>query len=268
LIKELFKKKLRPHPLADRLDIDSQEAVSVHRRIIRENPLLMSHYAFIYGCFKAAEESLSGLQLASLEIGSGGGFLKEFLPSVITSDVVLSEGIDRVEDATALSFADGSLKAVYANGVLHHIKEPARCLAEIERVLAPGGLFVCSEPSSTLFGYFMNKNFHKEATDKNAKDWSIEERACGGRLTEANMALPYIIFKRDAALFSRRFERLKIRSVVYYDFLRYTLSGGLSYRPFVPKSLFGLVNALEAASRPLMSILGNSMLVTVQKTGA
>lgn len=263
-LKDLFKKNA--HPLASHLDIDSKEAVDVHKRIIKENPLLLRHYTFIYRYFKASDESLAGMGLLSLEIGSGGGFLKEFLPEVITSDVVLAEGIDRVENADSLDFPDNSLKAVYANGVLHHLKDPAKCLFEVQRVLAPGGLFVCNEPSSTPFGYFMNKRFHDEYTDKNAKDWGLKSDG-GGRLTGANMALPYIIFKRDAALFKETFKSLKIRSIVYHDFLRYTLSGGLSYKPFVPACLFGLVNAKEAILKPLMFILGNNMLVTIQKTG-
>ena len=258
-------KKAFSHPLADKVDINSRYAVDIHRRIIRENPLLIAHYALIYKYFKRIDDSVSNLKYSSLEIGSGGGFLKEFLPDVITSDVVKSEGIDRIENACALSFGDNSLKAIYANGVLHHIKDPAKCLFEIERVLVPGGRFVCNEPSSTLFGYFMNSYFHNEHTDKRVKDWKIDENGASGRLSRANMALPYIIFKRDAALFRERFKMLKIDSIAYHDFLRYTLSGGLSYRPFVPKILFGAVNFMEEIFKPVMFILGNNMLVTIQK---
>lgn len=260
-----YLKKSFSHPLTDKFDIDSYDAVGIHQRIIRENPLLIEHYIFIYKYFKRIEDSLFGLKYPSLEIGSGGGFLKEILSDVITSDVVKSEGIDRIEDACALSFGDNSLKAIYANGVLHHIKDPSKCFFEIERVLVTGGKFVCNEPSSSLFGYFMNRHFHNEHTDKSVKEWRIEEEDAAGRLTGANMALPYIIFKRDAALFRERFKRLKIDSIAYHDFLRYTLSGGLSYRSFVPKMLFGAVNFMEAIFKPVMFVLGNNMLVTVKK---
>lgn len=260
-----FLKKNFSHPLARNLDIDSPQAILIHRRIIKENKLLTDYYNFVYEYFKKTEYSLSDLNYPSLEIGSGGGFLKEILPAVITSDLVLSSGIDRTEDATALSFADCSLKAIYANGVIHHLKDPERCLAEVQRVLVPGGKFVCNEPSSTPFGYLMNKCFHHEYTDKHAVDWKIGGSDGKGRLTEANMALPYIIFKRDAGLFQKKFANLKIISIVYHDFLRYTLSGGLSYRPFVPPALFGAVNTLEAISKPFMPVLGNEMLVAILK---
>lgn len=263
-LKKLIKKKFL-NPRADQLDIDSEEAITIHRRMIKENQLLAKHHAFIYQYFKKVEDALDNLRYPSLEIGSGGGFLKEYLPNVVTSDVVKSNGIDRVEDAGALSFPDNSLKAVYANGVLHHIKDPAACLSCIQSVLVSGGRFVCNEPSSGLLGYFMNRHFHDEYADKQVKEWKIQKECQKGRLSGANMALPYVIFKRDARLFQQRFSNLKIVSIVYHDFLRYTLSGGLSYKPFVPKFLFGYVNCLEWLMSPLMPLIGHSMLLTIQK---
>ncbi len=260
-LKEFFKEKFS-NPLTIGLDIDSVSAIGVHSRIIRENALLSGYYHFIYHYFKEVEGSLQGLKYPSLEIGSGGGFLKEYIPDVITSDVVVSQGIDRAEDMMSLAFADDSLKAVYAIDVLHHVKDLEASLSEVQRVLVKGGYFVCNEPSSTLFGYFMNKYFHREYTNKHVKDWKIEGR---GRLSDANMALPYIIFKRDAALFHQRFKNLKIRSIIHHDFLRYTLSGGLSYRPFVPKALYGLVDFTEILAKPFMPFLGQMMIVTIEK---
>lgn len=263
-LRDFFKKRFS-RPLADQLDIDSKEAISIHRRIIRENQLLTRHYEFVYRYFKKVGDSLAGLKYPSLEIGSGGGFLKEYIPDVMTSDVVTSDGIDREEDACSLSFADNSLKAIYANGVLHHVKDPAACLYEIQRVLVTGGKFACNEPSSSLFGYFMNRHFHDEYTDKYVKGWKIEEKDRHGRLTGANMALPYIIFIRDANQFQQKFKNLRIVSFIYHDFLRYTLSGGLSYKPFVPKFLYCPIDFMEWLMKPLMPVLGHNMLVTIQK---
>ncbi len=42
-------------------------------------------------------------------------------------------------DATALPFRDGSLDCVYSFGVIHHIPEADRVVADVRRVLRPGG---------------------------------------------------------------------------------------------------------------------------------
>lgn len=48
-------------------------------------------------------------------------------------------GTAKVGDATSLDFADDTFDVVYSFGVLHHIPEVARAVAEIHRVLKPGG---------------------------------------------------------------------------------------------------------------------------------
>jgi ubiquinone/menaquinone biosynthesis C-methylase UbiE len=49
------------------------------------------------------------------------------------------EGEFRVADAENLDFADNLFDRVYAHGVLHHTPDIARAVAEIHRVLKPGG---------------------------------------------------------------------------------------------------------------------------------
>jgi len=50
------------------------------------------------------------------------------------------DGIDfRLGDLAHLPFQDGEVDAVVANMVLHHAPEPAQAVAEIHRVLRPGG---------------------------------------------------------------------------------------------------------------------------------
>lgn len=48
-------------------------------------------------------------------------------------------GVSLQRDARALDFSDGAFDVVYSFGVLQHIPDAATAVAEIERVLAPGG---------------------------------------------------------------------------------------------------------------------------------
>ncbi|QQP88682.1 methyltransferase domain-containing protein [Skermanella sp. TT6] len=63
------------------------------------------------------------------------------LPNVryVYTDVILGQGADHVCDLHDLPFADATFDAVIAVAVLEHVADPYRCVAEIARVLKPGG---------------------------------------------------------------------------------------------------------------------------------
>ena len=62
----------------------------------------------------------------------------------IAEQAAAEQGVDNVRFQTAdvqhLPFADASFDAVFAHAVLQHIKEPLRAIAEMRRVLKPGGV--------------------------------------------------------------------------------------------------------------------------------
>jgi len=60
------------------------------------------------------------------------------------SDIVgLSPGF-RIEDLEGLQQADNSVDAVYSVSVIEHTSNPAKVIDEINRILRPGGIFVCT----------------------------------------------------------------------------------------------------------------------------
>jgi len=65
-----------------------------------------------------------------------------------------------VGDCRDLRFADGSMDLVIVQGGLHHLPEfPAdlsKCLAEMVRILAPGGIVLFVEPCGTPFLCFVH----------------------------------------------------------------------------------------------------------------
>jgi ubiquinone/menaquinone biosynthesis C-methylase UbiE len=57
-------------------------------------------------------------------------------------DVEFLEG-----DAEHLPFPSASLDGVLLSGLVHHFPDPSRCVAEVFRVLKPGGTFVAFDPN-------------------------------------------------------------------------------------------------------------------------
>ena len=87
-----------------------------------------------------------------LEVGCGAGDFAALLtaPEVICVDIspaavaaARSRGlVTHVADAQELPFADASFDVVVANWMLYHVPDRGRAIAEMARVLKPGGRFV------------------------------------------------------------------------------------------------------------------------------
>lgn len=65
---------------------------------------------------------------------------------VIAFDVYPSADISFIADGHAIPLADASVDAVVVQAVLEHVVDPARIVAEIERVLKPGGHVYAETP--------------------------------------------------------------------------------------------------------------------------
>src|SRR5262245_32364944 len=188
--------------------LDCPEMTLLHGELIRRKPLLRKFYQSVYRFFRRIGKTVPpGLQL---EIGSGGGFLKQYIPHVITSDVLDLPGVDRVFSGTELPYPDESISAIYLMNVLHHIPDVEQFLDEVSRTLRPGGALVAFEPANTWWSRFIYRRFHHEPFVPEAAEWRLPS---GGPLSLANGALPWIVFVRDLARFERRFPALEVTRV-------------------------------------------------------
>jgi len=68
-------------------------------------------------------------------------------------------GVSLQRDARSLDFPDGAFDAVYSFGVLQHIPEAQRAVAEIHRVLKPGGDFLLMLYNRTSINYTLEIKF-------------------------------------------------------------------------------------------------------------
>src|SRR3954468_19592268 len=124
------------HPLARGLDLDDPHTTHLRRRILDEKRFLRRIYEEWYTAIAA---SLPPGEGAVLELGSGAGFLADFIPGLVRSEVFYTPGIDLVLDGQALPFRDRSLRGIAMTNVLHHLPRPLRFFAEAARAVRGGG---------------------------------------------------------------------------------------------------------------------------------
>jgi SAM-dependent methyltransferase len=177
-----------------------------------------------------------------LEIGAGGGFLARELPRVIASEILQVSGVDVVLDASSLPFSDGSLRGVAMTNVLHHLPDVTKFFAEVERCVKAGGAVLMIEPWVTSWSRMIYGSLHHEPFDPESNSWTLE---AGKPLSGANGALPWILFERDRAKFTRKFPSLEIESVRPIMPFLYLLSGGVSLRALVPGWSFSFFNVFD-----------------------
>jgi SAM-dependent methyltransferase len=140
--------------------IDSIVWLKRDRELINNKRFLNLIYKDFYTKLKPSK-----LPKPIVEIGSGGGFIKKIIPGVITTDVVISDGIDIKAFAEKLPFKSRSIGSIVMINVFHHIKDPTKALREFERTLKPKGKIVMIEPWVTTFSKFIYQNFHHENFD-------------------------------------------------------------------------------------------------------
>jgi SAM-dependent methyltransferase len=261
-------KKLLAHPLTRGLESDDPRVTELRRRIIKENKFLRGIYEEWYGdliaAVPASNPSAPPAPGQVLELGSGGGFLKEMLPECITSEVFPCGGADMVVDARALPFADGSLRAILMVDVFHHIPDVMEFLREAERTLAPGGVIAMWEPWNTPWSGLIYSRLHPEPFGPCAANWSFP---ASGPLSGANGALPWIVFERDKAEFEEKFSGLKMEKLKLDYPFSYLASGGVSMRALAPGRLFPFARILERGLSRFAKKLAMFAFIVVRRTG-
>ena len=249
---------LLAHPLTRGLDIDSPATTHVRRRIVREKAFLRRVYEEWYGLIRRALPPVEG---PVLELGSGAGFMAEFIEGLITSEVFPTPGASMVLDGTRLPFAPASLRAVAMTDVFHHMATPRLFLGEAVRCLKLGGRIVMIEPWVTGWSRFVYRRFHHEPFVPDAAHWEFPS---SGPLSGANGALPWMVFERDRAMFEREFPRLRLVSVQPLMPVTYLVSGGVGMRSLMPGFTFPVWRGVERLAGPLARAAAMFALVVVE----
>jgi SAM-dependent methyltransferase len=252
-------RRILAHPLTASLHVDDPQTTEFRKRVIASKPFLKAIYDEWYAML--AKEVPAGEGLV-VEFGSGGGYAAQFIPGLVTSEVVTTKGTQVVSNAQSMPFASGALRAIVLTNVLHHMPKVSSFFTEATRCLRPGGKILMIEPWVTPWSRLIYKSFHEEPFDPDAPQW---EFAASGPLSGANVALPWIVFARDEKKFRENFPDLKIECLRPFLPFRYLVSGGVSMRSLMPGFTHGVWAGLERLLEPSMSRMGMFAFITLRR---
>ena len=240
-------------------DLDDPNASLAHRDIILKKPFLKRLYNDWYLIFIIKSKEIKNGKY--LEIGSGGGFLKDVFPEVITSDILILPNVDLIFTAEEIPFKEDELASIVMLNVFHHIPKPHLFLKEAQRTLIKGGKIIMTEPANSSLARFIYKRFHHEPFDEKGQ----REIKAGNPLSNSNQALPYIYFERDLDLFKKDFPSLKINSINYHSPFSYIISGGVSRSAMLPFFMYNFVKGIEWLFSPFFKQIGLFCTIEIEK---
>jgi SAM-dependent methyltransferase len=208
----------------------------------------------------------------TLEIGSGIGNFKQYMPGVLSSDIQEAQWLDLRFDAHFLPFAAGSIQNIVMVDVLHHLARPLHFIQEAERVLCRGGRLIMLEPYPSLVSLIIYKFFHPEPFLMKANYFEDRREMLPGypgklKSQEPNQAAAYLIFYKQKKQFEKLFaQRMTIIKKKLFACVLYPLSGGFQKKTFLPVFLVPLARCLEVLATPFRFILAFRCRIVLEKS--
>lgn len=232
------------------------ETLSRHRAIWRRRPELQAVYREY---FATVLGSVAGLTPV-VEVGTGPGFLKEFAPRVIATDVVGAPAIDVRCDAGMLPFRASSVGALVMIDALHHLPRPLAFLREAARVLRPAGRVAMIEPWITPASYLLFRYLHHEECRVRVdldRPFTDERKAA----LDGNAAIPYLV----ARYVDARGGGLRVVRIDPFVALPYLLTFGFKVSRPLPHVVVRAGRLLEVAATPLRRLLATRVVMVLER---
>ena len=254
-------KELLTHPLMRNRSLDDPMTTELRKQIVHQKKFLEQIYIDWY---KLIREEISGKDGYVLEIGSGAGFLDEYVQPIIKSEILYLSNMDVILDASKMPFNQPGIASVVMTDVFHHLPNPSNFLQEMVRILPIGGRMVMIEPWVSKWSRIIYPRFHHEPFRPDMTGWEFPSN---GPLSGSNQALPWIVFERDQQKLKGEFPQLKIIKVQPMMPFRYLVSGGVSLRSLMPGWSTPFWRWFENLFTSVMAKWGMFSLIVVEKIG-
>lgn len=238
-----------------------------HRRIWDANELVRTLYREWYERIAAR---LPDPRIGPfVELGSGPGFAREFIPGLQLSDVVPAPWLDHQISADDLPFEDQTVGALVLFDVLHHLADPGQFFSEAARVLAVGGRVVLCEPYLSPLSFPFYRWLHDEPVVLGVDPLAPQAFGASGKDPfDSNQAIPTLAFDREEGrrALASRFPNLVLGPIERLAGLSYVVSGGFSRAPLLPLNIWQAVRRVEAILPAwVYRLIGFRMLVSIEK---
>jgi SAM-dependent methyltransferase len=245
-----------------------QHNVEIHenRRAWESKPILRAAYGALYQEI-ARHLGPRPEGTINVELGSGMGNIREFVPDCVTTDLFPNPWLDRVENAYRLSFADSSVANLILFDVWHHLAYPANALAEAARVLVPGGRLLVMDPAMSLTGRLVYGLFHHEPLGFSAgfSPQPVE--------MPAPQALPYFAAQSSAHRLLQRGEipelldGWRVRNIIRITSFAYLASGGFRGRQLYPDFALPFIRQADRVFGLWPGVFAARLLAVLSKEG-
>jgi len=235
-------------PLQDKTAEDRATTLRNRGRLGTNRNLLFWYRELYRDQFKDVPDPSS---LSILEVGSGTSPLKQFLPNIITSDVLDLDYLDLVFDCHEIdkldAIKDNSIDVITLTNVLHHLKSPIVFLNHAASKLKSGGKVIATEPFFSALSNLIFKYLHHEAVDCHIAE--PELKTTQGPLASANQALSWLIFFRRRDWLQRLNENYDVAALSTRPFsgLSYMATGGISRTLPIPHFVYRWLFSVDLA---------------------